>query len=147
MGTPFNIAIRVALLTSLVTVVCPRTGAAQDVPKLGALSSSSIALLANDSAEASTIDVWQATPPAQRDSRLNGFLIGFAAGAIPGVILGMGIMRYCDNEARNCPIAVPVAGALFGFAGGGIGYAIDGAIGESRTLARPRPSLRVRFRF
>jgi hypothetical protein len=85
------------------------------------------------------------TPPKRHDSRLNGFLIGLLAGAVPGVMLGMGVKRYCENESRSCPIAVPVAGALFGFVGGGIGYAVDGAIGESRTFARPRPTPNIRF--
>ena len=89
----------------------------------------------------------QGNAQPKRDSRLNGFLIGFIAGAIPGVVLGMGISRYCENESRSCPIAVPVTGLLFGFAGGGIGYAIDGAVGQSRTFARPRPSPTVRFSF
>jgi hypothetical protein len=89
----------------------------------------------------------QGNPQPKRDSRLNGFLIGLIAGAIPGVVFGMGVSRYCENEARSCPIAIPVMGAVFGFAGGGIGYAIDGAVGESRTLARPRPAPGVRFSF
>jgi hypothetical protein len=88
-------------------------------------------------------------PPAPpRDSRLNGFLIGFIAGAVPGIMLGMGINSYCNNESSSdCPIAIPIVGALFGFAGGGIGYAIDGAIGQSVTVGRPRPSPGVRFSF
>jgi hypothetical protein len=88
--------------------------------------------------------------PATRDSRLNGFLIGFVAGAVPGIMLGMGINTYCNNESSSdCPWAIPILGGLFGLAGGGIGYAIDGAIHQSPTFGRPRPnpSLRLSLRF
>jgi hypothetical protein len=83
----------------------------------------------------------------KRDSRLNGFLIGFVAGAVPGILLGLGIARYCDNESTSCPAAVPIVGGLAGLAGGGIGYAIDGAIHPSLTFGRPRPSPGIRFSF
>ena len=84
----------------------------------------------------------------QRDSRLNGFLIGFVVGAVPGIMLGMGINTYCNNESSSdCPMAIPIVGGLTGLAGGGIGYAIDGAIHESRTLARPQPVPNLRFSF
>lgn len=135
--------LRISFITLLITVTAAASSSAQG---LAQLSPASVALLAGNSSTAATA-FEQANSSSGRDSRLNGFLIGFAVGAIPGVILGMGISRYCENEARGCPIAVPVAGALFGFAGGGIGYAIDGAVGESRTLARPRPGPGVRFSF
>lgn len=83
------------------------------------------------------------------DSRLNGFLIGAAAGVIPGVLLGMGFSTYCSNEATSCPAAPAIVGTLFGLAGGGIGYAIDGAI-DGQTLVysrRPRGSVGLRLRF
>ena len=83
------------------------------------------------------------------DSRLNGFLIGAAAGAIPGILLGMGFSTYCSNEATSCPAAPALVGTLFGLAGGGIGYAIDGAIdGQTLVYSRgPRGSVSLRLRF
>lgn len=87
-------------------------------------------------------------PQGKRDSKWNGFLIGFVAGAVPGVLVGMGIKTYCENEARNCNGAVPVMGAIGGLAGGGIGAAIDGAIGNSlRHSPRPAPGVRFSLRF
>ena len=83
------------------------------------------------------------------DSRLNGFLIGAAAGVVPGVLLGMGFKTYCSNEATSCPAAPAILGTVFGLAGGGLGYAIDGAI-NGQTLVysrRPQGSLGVRLRF
>ena len=134
---------RIPFITLLITVTVAASSQAQG---LATLSPSSVALLDSRAAkDAPAFDQGPSQP--NRDSRLNGFLIGFAVGAIPGVIFGMGISRYCENEARSCPAAVPVAGALLGFAGGGIGYAIDGAVGESRTFARPRPGPNVRFSF
>jgi hypothetical protein len=133
--------LRIPFITLFITVATAATGFAQG---LVTPSPSSSALMdIAGSRERAAFE--QGNPQPKRDSRLNGFLIGFVAGAVPGVILGMGISRYCENEARSCPVAVPVAGALLGFAGGGVGYAIDGSVGESRTLARPRPSPGVRF--
>ncbi len=87
-------------------------------------------------------------PAKRHDSRLNGFLIGLAVGAVPGIMLGMGINTYCENEATSCPAAVPIVGGLTALAGGGIGYAVDGAIhGQALTFGKPRPSPSVRFSF
>lgn len=83
------------------------------------------------------------------DSRLNGFLIGAAAGVVPGVLLGMGFKTYCSNEATSCPAAPAILGTVVGLAGGGIGYAIDGAV-NGQTLVysrRPRGSVGLRLRF
>jgi len=133
--------LRIPFITLFITVA---TAAAASAQGLATLSPSSVALL-DDGESRRRAALEQGIAQPERDSRLNGFLIGFVAGAVPGVIFGMGISRYCENEARSCPMAVPVAGALLGFIGAGIGYAIDGAVGESRTLARPRPSPGVRF--
>ena len=133
--------LRIPFITAFITFA---TAAAVYAQGVATLSPSSVALL-NDSALRERATFEQGVAQANRDSRLNGFVIGFLAGAVPGVVFGMGMSRYCENEARSCPIAVPVAGAVFGLIGGGIGYAIDGAVGESRTLARPRPSPGVRF--
>jgi hypothetical protein len=81
------------------------------------------------------------------DSRLNGFLIGAAAGAIPGLILGHFFNQYCKNESPDyCPGAYLYAGGLLGLVGGGIGYAIDGAI-DGQTLVFRRPSLSMSVKF
>ena len=134
---------RVSILTAAFVTTLVTASPAQT---LTALSSESRALLAEDGSRTAA---WQAAPP-KADSRLNGFLIGFAAGAVPGILLGMGIRQYCENESASCPAAVPITGILTGFIGGGIGYAIDGAIhGQSLTFGRPRPSpaMRVSIKF
>ena len=81
------------------------------------------------------------------DSRLNGFLIGAVAGAVPGLILGHTFNQYCKNESPDyCPVAYAYAGGLLGLVGGGIGYAIDGAI-NGQTLVFRRPSLSMSVKF
>jgi hypothetical protein len=73
------------------------------------------------------------------DSRLNGALIGAAAGAVPGTMLGFGWKQYCENESASCPAAPLVFGAVFGAAGAAIGAGIDGLI--RRTIfVSPRRS-------
>ena len=83
------------------------------------------------------------------DSRLNGFLIGLAAGAVPGIMLGVGFKTYCSNESASCPGAPAYIGATTGLIGGWIGFAIDGAIdGHTMVFARPRaPGLQFSFKF
>lgn len=135
--------LRIPFITLLITAAASTSAFAQG---LSTLSPASLDMLhANRASTPAAFE--QSAAERKRDSRLNGFLIGFVAGAVPGVIFGMGISRYCENEATSCPAAVPVAGLLFGFAGGGIGYGIDSVVGESRTLARPRPAPGVRFSF
>lgn len=77
---------------------------------------------------------------SQIDSRLNGFLIGFAAGAVPGTMLGVGFNQYCKNESPDyCPQAIVFFSGGLGLLGGWIGYAIDNAInGETLRFVRPR---------
>ena len=71
------------------------------------------------------------------DSRLNGFLIGAAIGVAGGIYSGSMIDMLFENEASNADWAYPVFASLMGFAGGGIGYAIDGAIdGQTLVFAR-----------
>jgi hypothetical protein len=135
--------LRVSFIALCVTAVFATTASAQDAMKLAALSPSSLELMRERPEGAKT--VLEQGSAQVRDSRLNGFLIGFAAGAIPGIWLGMGISTYCENESRSCPAMIPIVGGLFGLAGGGIGYAIDGAIGQSITAGRPRPNSGVRF--
>ncbi|HJU41222.1 MAG TPA: hypothetical protein VJ691_00350 [Vicinamibacterales bacterium] len=94
-----------------------------------------------------TFQAEQVTRVSKIDSRLNGFLIGAIAGAVPGLILGHGFNQYCKNESPDyCPAAYPLFGGLLGLVGGGIGYAIDGAI-DGQTLIFRRPGLSVSVRF
>ena len=135
---------RLTAITVLITVGFASAGAAQDAPKLSALSPVSM-----NSFETTPPDrafTAQGAPTRKKDSRLNGFLIGAAVGAVPGVLLGLGFRSWCVNElGSNCDVWVPVTGASFALIGGGIGYAIDGAVGQSLTFGRPRPSPGVRF--
>ena len=81
------------------------------------------------------------------DSRLNGFLIGAAIGVVPGLLLGDGFRQWCENESgSNCWAAYPYTSGLFALAGGGIGYAIDGAI-DGQTLVFRRPTLSMSLKF
>ena len=70
------------------------------------------------------------------DSRLNGFLIGLTAGAVPGAMLGHGFTTYCENESAHCPAAPYIFGATFGLIGGWIGFEIDDAINGQQVLFR-----------
>lgn len=85
------------------------------------------------------------------DSRLNGLLIGAIAGGVPGIMLGWGFMTYCSNESASCPWAPTLLGGLFAITGGGIGYAIDGAInGQKLVYSKVRttpPGISFRIRF
>jgi hypothetical protein len=134
--------VRIVFVTLLVTVLLAGSAAAQAPSNPFDISPASRSMLFEAPAGAPES---LAQPRSKRDSRWNGFLIGFVAGAIPGVLVGMGVRTYCENEARNCDGAVPVVGLIGGLAGGGIGAAIDGAIGNSLTHSRPRPSPGVRF--
>ena len=82
------------------------------------------------------------------DSRLNGFLIGMAAGAVPGAMLGYGFTTYCENESAHCPGAPYIFGATFGLIGGWIGFEIDDAInGQKLVFRRAGPSSAARIHF
>lgn len=71
------------------------------------------------------------------DSRLNGFLIGAAIGVAGGLYSASMVDMLFENEASNADWTYPVFGAVMGLAGGGIGYAIDGAIdGQKLVYAR-----------
>jgi hypothetical protein len=138
--------VRLISITVLITVGFASVSAAQDAPAFSALSPSSLELLAASEPAPDRAFTAQAVPTRKKDSRLNGFLIGAAVGAVPGVLLGVGFRSWCVNElGSNCDVWVPVTGASFALIGGGIGYAIDGAIGQSLTFGRPRPSPGVRF--
>jgi hypothetical protein len=85
------------------------------------------------------------------DSRRNGFWIGTAIGAVPGIILGSLFNEYCYNEGGgHCPAMIAIVGGSTGLIGGWIGYGIDGAInGQTLVYARkPQPpGLSLSFRF
>ena len=82
------------------------------------------------------------------DSRLNGFLIGVAAGAVPGAYVGQGFATYCENESAHCPGAPYLFGATFGLIGGWIGFEIDDAInGQTLVFRRAGPSSAAKIHF
>ena len=129
---------RTAIVSLVITVLFASTGSAQG------LVLKTLELPARSPQQAA---FEQAAGKPVRDSRLNGFLIGFAIGAVPGIVLGVAFNSYCNDEGSGCPIVIPIAGGLFGLAGGGIGFAIDSAIHQSPTFGRPRPSPSARFSF
>lgn len=98
-----------------------------------------------------TFSADRVTRVSKVDSRLNGFIIGAVAGAVPGLFLGHMFNQYCKNETPDyCPGAYAYAGGLLGITGGGIGYAIDGAIDGQRLVFRragSAPGLRFSLRF
>lgn len=107
--------------------------------KVTELSATSLALLT------SGMDERQIVFPSERvrrvsriDSRLNGFLIGAAAGLVPGIWLGLSMKTWCENElGNNCAALVPYLGGLAGLGGGVVGFAVDSAI-NGRTLVLSR---------
>jgi len=101
--------------------------------KITALSPASIALLTNRD-ERISLPSNRVRMVSRIDSRWNGFLIGAAAGAVPGAMLGAGFKTYCENESASCPQAPLVMGALFGLAGGWIGAGIDGLIDGQKVV-------------
>ena len=118
--------------------------------KITGLSGTSIKIMTGGvSGRTLTFDADGVARVSRVDSRLNGFLIGAAAGAVPGLILGHMFNQYCKNESPDyCPVAYAYAGGLLGLAGGGIGYAIDGAIdGQTLVFRRAGSSPGVQFSF
>ena len=101
--------------------------------KITELSPASIALLTNRD-ERISLSSNRVRMVSRIDSRWNGFLIGAAAGAIPGALLGVGFKTYCENESASCPQAPLVMGALAGLVGGWIGSGIDGLIDGQKVV-------------
>src|SRR5687767_2433877 len=62
--------------------------------KISELSAASLTILHGDYGRPSVFPSDRVMRVSKIDSRLNGFLIGFAAGAVPGVLIGMGFMTY-----------------------------------------------------
>lgn len=82
---------------------------------------------------------------AQRDSRRDGFWIGFAAGLVPGLLFARYVNSYCANEGPSpCPVAafgVYAGGA--GLLGGWIGASVDGATDGPTLFSRQDAQTRV----
>lgn len=81
------------------------------------------------------------------DSRLNGFLIGAIVAAVPGFLAGHWWNAYSTNEGGgSSPLSYLVWGGPISLVGGGIGYAIDGAIdGQTLVFRRPGVTMSVKF--
>ena len=78
-----------------------------------------------------------------KDSLLNGALIGFAAGAVPGAVFGNFVRLLCESESGRCDAAPVVAGAMFGAFGAGLGAGIDALIRRSVTVSPNHPKISV----
>lgn len=77
------------------------------------------------------------------DSRTNGFWMGFAAGAAPGIAFGWMVNQYCYNESpSHCPSAMVLFGGLTGLAGAGLGLVLDGAV-DGGAVVYSRPTSRA----
>jgi hypothetical protein len=75
------------------------------------------------------------------DSRWNGFIIGAIAGAVPGMLAGYWWSAYSNNEAGGpSNWGYVYFGSALIAVGGGIGYAIDGAI-DGQTLVFRRSTV------
>ena len=165
MAAPPSEAVRVAVMAIVLTIVCARPGVAQ--PTVDALAQLSqvirpgtlvivtdekgqrvkgkIAELSDVSLDLRTGSDGTISFRADRvmrvsrvDSRLNGFLIGAAAGLVPGLLLGHGLKSWCINESGDhCDTLYLYPGGLLGLAGGWIGFVIDNAIdGQTLVFAR-----------
>ena len=69
------------------------------------------------------------------DSLWNGFLIGFAAGAVPGAIVGQ--VSCGEGPAGTCARGATIGIMLFGGLGGAIGAGIDETL--KKTIYRRGP--------
>lgn len=74
------------------------------------------------------------------DRRLNGFLIGVAAGAGVGAWVGWGyVNQLCVNEVGECPGKALAVATTISLLGGWIGWEVDELI-EGKTLVFARRS-------
>lgn len=116
------------------TVSLTDTKGTKTTGRVESLTESAIALLL-EGGQRQTIPSASLKRVVIKDSVKNGALIGLIAGAVPGVLIGVGWQTYCTNEATSCPSAPLIFGALFAGAGAGIGAGVDGLIHRRITIA------------
>ena len=121
--------------TGTVVFVTDEKGA-QTKGKVTELSSASMQLLTPGMRERTVVFPSDRVVRVSRiDSRRNGFLIGAAIGAVPGIILGSLFNEYCYNEGGgHCPAMIAIVGGSTALIGGWIGYGIDGAINGQKLV-------------
>ena len=102
--------------------------------KITQLSPVSIAILTSRDERTMRFDANRVRMVSRVDSKWNGFLIGAAAGAVPGAMLGVGFKTYCENESASCPGAPVYLGVVSGLIGGWIGAGIDGLINGQKVV-------------
>lgn len=136
------------LKTGTRVFVTDETGA-QTKGKVTALSPASMQLLTGMFQRTVVFPSDRVIRVSRLDSRRNGFLIGAAIGAVPGIILGSLFNEYCYNEGGgHCPVVIAFAGGATGLLGGWIGFGIDGAInGQTLVYARAPKPPGLSFRF
>ena len=115
--------------------------------KVTDLSATTLQIMTGVSGRTVTFSADRVTRVSKVDSRLNGFLIGAIAGAVPGFLAGHWWNTYSTNEGGgSTPLAYVFFGVPLALAGGGIGFAIDGAI-DGQTLVFARRTLAVSLKF
>lgn len=114
--------------------------------RITTLSDASLQLMFGIDGREATFAAGRVSRVSRVDSRLNGFLIGAVIGVAGGIWSASFIDMLFENEASNADWAYPVFGGIMGLAGGGLGFAIDGAIdGQQQVFARRgTPSAGVR---
>ncbi len=111
------------------------------------LSDTSLQLATGVSGREMTFTADRVVRVSKADSRVNGFLIGAVIGVAGGIYSASMVDMLFENEASNADWTYPVFGGLMGLAGGGIGYAIDGAIdGQKLVFARRGAATRSQAR-
>lgn len=177
MVAPSEVYVRVVLMSLLLVGVFAASSAAQtqvdsfarlpEVIKIGSvvyveddagrrtkgrlLNLSGSSLILESGREHRRFDVDGLVKVTKVDSRRNGFWIGFAVGAVPGVFLGLAAKGYCYNEssAGGCPgliSSIVWPGGTAGAIGGWIGASIDGLIDhETLVFAKPQSSSTIRI--
>jgi hypothetical protein len=180
MIAPPTLSVRVALMALLLTSAFAGSSAAQtqvdsftrlpEVLKIGSviyvedeagrrtkgrlvdLSGSSLMLESGSGRELRKFAADRLVRVSQVDSLADGFGIGFAMGALPGVRLGLTVHGHCYNESptESCPGMISaslIGGAILGAIGGGLGALVDSAInGETLVFAKPQVSSVARVR-
>ena len=107
--------------------------------KLVEITPTHLTVRANGSERTFTPDILAEVRRRERDSFLNGALIGGAVGAIPLIIIVSS--NWCSDEGPNCGSADTTA-MLYLAAGVGAGIGVDGLIAKS-TLVYRRPAVGV----